>query len=204
MAPRPAEHADHAGTVKRIKSRGRRAFRKGGPAESRSTSSWSRWSSCCASNGEPGQDVQRSGNFVTIYDVDRGEWARMWWRFTMLACEPEGADGFRLRRVAQTRRTIRIFYVPCRPCRIRSTLRTKAAAEGLAPSGEALELLGAEEIALIKQAAQFPRVVKARLPRLASRFRIAFFLYDLPQRSCPDGASAAIQRLLHHGFITRS
>jgi arginyl-tRNA synthetase len=54
----------------------------------------------------------------------------------------------------------------------------KAAGEGFAPSSDALQLLGEEELALVKLAAQFPRLVEsaaaAREPH-----RVAFFLHDL-------------------------
>jgi arginyl-tRNA synthetase len=70
-----------------------------------------------------------------------------------------------------------VFYVQYAHARVRSTLR-KAAVEGLAPSDAALDLLGEGELALVKRAAQFPRMVEsaaaAREPH-----RIAFFLYDL-------------------------
>ena len=60
---------------------------------------------------------------------------------------------------------------------VRSTMR-KAAAEGLAPSDASLDLLGQEEIALVKHAAQFPRIVEAAAAAREPH-RIAFFLYDL-------------------------
>ena len=70
-----------------------------------------------------------------------------------------------------------VFYVQYANARICSTIR-KAAAEGLAPSGEALELLGEEELELIKIAAQFPRLVEAAAAAREPH-RIAFFLHDL-------------------------
>jgi arginyl-tRNA synthetase len=61
--------------------------------------------------------------------------------------------------------------------RIRSTLR-KGAAEGFGPSDANLGLLGAEELELIKLAAQFPRLVEAAAAAREPH-RVAFFLYDL-------------------------
>ena len=54
----------------------------------------------------------------------------------------------------------------------------KAAAEGFAPSPDNLEMLGAEELDLVKQAAQFPRLVEAAA-QAREAHRIAFYLYDL-------------------------
>jgi arginyl-tRNA synthetase len=50
--------------------------------------------------------------------------------------------------------------------------------EGLGPSGDNLELLGEEEIALVKLAAQFPRLVEAAAAAREPH-RIAFFLGDM-------------------------
>jgi len=54
----------------------------------------------------------------------------------------------------------------------------KAAPEGLAPSAEHLDRLGAHELALVRLAAQFPRTVEAAA-QAREPHRIAFFLYDL-------------------------
>jgi len=70
-----------------------------------------------------------------------------------------------------------VFYVQYAHARIRSTLR-KAAGEGFAPSGSNLALLGAEELELVKVAAQFPRLVEAAAAAREPH-RIAFYLYDL-------------------------
>ena len=70
-----------------------------------------------------------------------------------------------------------MFYVQYAHARICSTLR-KGAAEGFAPSPDGLELLGEEELALIRLAAQFPRLVEAAAAAREPH-RVAFFLYDL-------------------------
>ena len=70
-----------------------------------------------------------------------------------------------------------MFYVQYCHARIRSTLR-KAAAEGLAPADADLGLLGAEELELVKLAAQFPRLVEAAAAAREPH-RVAFFLHDL-------------------------
>jgi arginyl-tRNA synthetase len=70
-----------------------------------------------------------------------------------------------------------VFYVQYAHARIRSTLR-KSAEAGFAPDPAGLDLLGEEEIALIRRAAQFPREVEAAA-RAREPHRIAFYLYDL-------------------------
>src|SRR3546814_6083421 len=70
-----------------------------------------------------------------------------------------------------------VFYVQYAHARIRST-RRKGAAEGHAPSGDRLDLLGDEELELVKLAAQFPRLVEAAASAREPH-RIAFYLYDL-------------------------
>jgi len=54
----------------------------------------------------------------------------------------------------------------------------KGAAEGFAPSAEHVELLGPEELELVKLAAQFPRIVEAAASAREAH-RVAFFLQDL-------------------------
>jgi arginyl-tRNA synthetase len=98
-------------------------------------------------------------------------------RFTMLTRKPDAQMDFDFDKVVEASKDNPVFYVQYAHARICSTLR-KAAEEGLAPAGETLALLGEEELALIKLAAQFPRIIEsaavAREPH-----RIAFFLNDL-------------------------
>ena len=95
-------------------------------------------------------------------------------RFTMLTRKPEAQMEFDFAKVVEASKDNPVFYVQYAHARIRSTMR-KA---GVEPSDEHLERLTAPELALVREAAQFPRLVesaaKAREPH-----RIAFFLGDL-------------------------
>jgi len=166
--------ADHAGTVKRIKAAVAALSEGEGkpiPFDVKLVQMVQ-----LLRDGEPAKMSKRSGNFVTIADMVE-EVGKDVVRFTMLTRKPEAQMDFDFAKVVEASKDNPVFYVQYAHARIRSTLR-KAAAEGLAPSDADLALLGEAEIGLIKQAAQFPRVVEsaaaAREPH-----RIAFFLYDL-------------------------
>jgi len=119
---------------------------------------------------------KRAGTFVTLADVVR-EVGKDVVRFTMLTRRPDAQMDFDFAKVVEASKDNPVFYVQYCHARICST-RRKAAAEGIAASGAELERLEGDELALVKLAAQFPRVVEsaaaAREPH-----RIAFFLYDL-------------------------
>jgi len=166
--------ADHAGTVKRIKAavtaltgaRGRET-----PFEVKLVQMVQ-----LLRDGEPVKMSKRAGNFVTLADVVR-EVGKDVVRFTMLTRKPEAQMDFDFAKVVEASKDNPVFYVQYAHARVRSTLR-KAAAEGLSPDAARLDLLGAEEIDLVKLAAQFPRTVEAAA--LAREpHRIAFFLHDL-------------------------
>ena len=166
--------ADHAGTVKRIKAAVAALSEGQGkpiPFDVKLVQMVQ-----LLRGGEPVKMSKRSGNFVTIADLVE-EVGKDVVRFTMLTRKPEAQMDFDFAKVVEASKDNPVFYVQYAHARIRSTLR-KAAAEGLAPSGEHLKLLGADELALVKLAAQFPRTVEgaaqAREPH-----RIAFYLYDL-------------------------
>lgn len=127
-------------------------------------------------DGEPVKMSKRSGQFVTLADVVR-EVGRDVVRFTMLTRKPDAQMEFDFAKVVEASKENPVFYVQYAHARIASTLR-KAKDAGVAPSADAIERLGAEELALVKTAAQFPRIVEsaasAREPH-----RIAFYLQDL-------------------------
>ena len=77
---------------------------------------------------------------------------------------------FDFAKVVEASKDNPVFYVQYAHARIRSSLR-KAAAEGIAPSDEHLDMLAAEELELIKLAAQFPRQVEAAATARDHRLR---------------------------------
>lgn len=171
--------ADHAGTVKRIKaavaalSEGAKDEREGKPFpfDVKLVQMVQ-----LLRGGEPVKMSKRSGTFVTLADVVQ-EVGKDVVRFTMLTRKPEAQMEFDFAKVVEASKDNPVFYVQYAHARISSTLR-KGAAEGLSPADGALDRLGEEELALIKQAAQFPRMVEAAA-QAREPHRIAFFLYDL-------------------------
>ncbi len=149
--------ADHAGTVKRIRA----AVAALTGAEGRPPKPFEVKLVQMVQllrDGEPVKMSKRSGNFVTLADVVR-EVGKDVVRFTMLTRKPEAQMDFDFAKVVEASKDNPVFYVQYCHARIASTLR-KGAAEGLVPSDADLELLEAEELELIKLAAQFPRLVE--------------------------------------------
>jgi len=166
--------ADHAGTVKRIKAAVAAMTLGSGkekPFEVKLVQMVQ-----LLKGGEPFKMSKRSGNFVTLADVVEMVGKDVV-RFTMLTRKPEAQMDFDFDKVVEASKENRGFYAKYAHARIRSTLG-KGEAGGFGPSAEGLELLGAEELELIKLGAQFPRLVEgaaqAREPH-----RVAFFLHDL-------------------------
>jgi arginyl-tRNA synthetase len=164
--------ADHAGTVKRVQSAvtaltdGRvdldvklvqmvRLFRA----------------------GEPVKMSKRGGTFVTLADVVR-EVGKDVVRFMMLTRRADAPLDFDFAKVVEASKDNPVFYVQYAHARI-SSLKRKAAEAGVDLSTEAdLMLLDEEELALVKLAAQFPRMVEGAA-MAHEPHRIAFYLYDL-------------------------
>jgi arginyl-tRNA synthetase len=166
--------ADHAGTVKRIKAAVAALSAEEGkpiPFDIKIVQMVQ-----LLRGGEPVRMSKRSGTFVTLADVVR-EVGKDVVRFTMLTRKPEAQMEFDFAKVVEASKDNPVFYVQYAHARISSTLR-KGAAEGIAPDPAALDRLGAEEIALVRHAAQFPRVVEGAAAAREAH-RIAFFLYDL-------------------------
>ncbi len=166
--------ADHAGTVKRIKAAVAALSEGQGkpiPFDVKLVQMVQ-----LLRDGEPAKMSKRSGNFVTIADmVD--EVGRDVVRFSMLTRKPEAQMDFDFAKVVEASKDNPVFYVQYAHARVCSILR-KAEADGIAPSGDQLDLLTEDDLALVKQAAQFPREVEAAA-RAREPHRIAFYLYDL-------------------------
>ncbi|OCC25232.1 arginine--tRNA ligase [Croceicoccus estronivorus] len=166
--------ADHAGTVKRIKAAVAALTEGAGralPFEVKLVQMVQ-----LLRDGEPVKMSKRAGTFVTLADVVR-EVGKDVVRFTMLTRKPEAQMDFDFAKVVEASKDNPVFYVQYAHARIASTLR-KAAEQSLGPSSENIERLGAEELELIKLAAQFPRTVEAAATAREPH-RIAFFLHDL-------------------------
>ena len=171
--------ADHAGTVKRIKA----AVAAMTGAKGKETPFEVKLVQMVAllRNGEPVKMSKRSGNFVTLREVVE-EVGKPVVRFTMLTRKPEAQMDFDFAKVVEASKDNPVFYVQYAHARICSTLR-KAVVEGFTvtdavPSDAALALLGEEELALVRHAAQFPRLVEAAAVAREPH-RIAFFLHEL-------------------------
>jgi arginyl-tRNA synthetase len=164
--------ADHAGTVKRVQSAvkaltdGRvdldvklvqlvRLFR----------------------GGEPVKMSKRAGDFVTLADVVK-EVGKDVVRFMMLTKRADTPLDFDFAKVVEASKDNPVFYVQYAHARI-SSLKRKAADAGVDLAADAdLSLLDEEELALVKRAAQYPRVLESAA-LTHEPHRIAFFLYDL-------------------------
>ena len=167
--------ADHAGTVKRIKAAVAALTGADGNAPKPFEIKIVQMVQLLR-DGQPVKMSKRSGNFVTLAEVVE-EVGKDVVRFTMLTRKPDAQMDFDFAHVVEASKDNPVFYVQYCHARVRSTLR-KGAAEGIVPSGEALDRLESDELALVKLAAQFPRVVEAAA---ASRepHRVAIYLYDL-------------------------
>ncbi|TWH84331.1 arginyl-tRNA synthetase [Novosphingobium taihuense] len=167
--------ADHAGTVKRIKAAvAALTSADGGVAKPFEVKLVQMVQ--LLRDGEPVKMSKRSGNFVTLSDmVD--EVGKDVVRFTMLTRKPDAQMDFDFAKVVEASKDNPVFYVQYAHARICRNIR-KGADEGFAPAGENLSLLGEEELALVKLAAQFPRTVEAAAVAREPH-RIAFYLHDL-------------------------
>ena len=166
--------ADHAGTVKRIKAAV--AAMTAGEGKEKPFEVKLVQMVQLLRNGEPVKMSKRSGNFVTLAEVVQ-EVGKDVVRFTMLTRKPEAQMDFDFAKVVEASKDNPVFYVQYAHARIRRNLR-KGADEGFVPSAQHLELLGPEELELVKLGAQFPRLVEAAAAAREPH-RVAFFLGDL-------------------------
>lgn len=164
--------ADHAGTVKRIKA-AVAALTEGRAEFDVKLVQMVR----LLRGGEPIKMSKRAGNFVTLADVVR-EVGKDVVRFTMLTRKADAQMDFDFAKVVEASKDNPVFYVQYAHARICSTLRKAEAEEGFHPDAEHLHLLGPEELVLVREAANLPRVVEAAA-KAGEPHRIAFFLGDL-------------------------
>ena len=163
--------ADHAGTVKRIVA-----------AVAALTGGRTRFDVKLIQmvrllrGGEPVKMSKRAGNFVTLADVVR-EVGRDVVRFTMLTRRADAQMDFDFARVVEASKDIPVFYVQYAHARIAS-LHRRAAEAGIAAGEADLARLDADELALVKLLAQFPRTVETAAATREPH-RIAFYLGDV-------------------------
>jgi arginyl-tRNA synthetase len=127
-------------------------------------------------DGEPVKMSKRAGNFVTLADVV-GEVGKDVVRFTMLTRKPDAQMDFDFAKVVEASKDNPVFYVQYAHARISSLGRKAADMFASLPQPD-LSRLGAEEVELIKLAANFPRIVESAAKNHEPH-RIAFYLYDL-------------------------
>jgi arginyl-tRNA synthetase len=163
--------ADHGGTVKRIQA-----------AVAALTEGKARFDVKLVQmvrllrDGEPVKMSKRAGNFVTLADVVR-EVGKDVVRFTMLTRKADAQMDFDFAKVVEASKDNPVFYVQYAHARIAS-LGRKAAEAGMELPEPDMSRLGTEELALVKLAAQYPRVIEAAA-QAREPHRIAFFLGDL-------------------------
>ena len=127
--------------------------------------------------GEPIKMSKRAGNFVTLADVVQ-EVGKDVVRFMMLTRRADAPLDFDFAKVVEASKDNPVFYVQYAHARISSLLR-KAAEEQIDMTVPAdLTLLDAEELAQVKLAAQYPRIVEAAAAAREPH-RVAFYLGDL-------------------------
>jgi len=174
----PADHlvniwgADHAGTVKRVQS-AVKALTDGRVDLDVKLVQMVR----LFRGGEPVKMSKRAGDFVTLADVVN-EVGKDVVRFMMLTKRSDTPLDFDFAKVVEASKDNPVFYVQYAHARI-SSLKRKAAEAGVDLSTPAdLSLLDDEELALVKRAAQYARVLEGAA-MAHEPHRIAFFLYDL-------------------------
>jgi arginyl-tRNA synthetase len=164
--------ADHAGTVKRVQS-AVKALTDGRVDLDVKLVQMVR----LFRGGEPVKMSKRAGDFVTLADVVN-EVGKDVVRFMMLTRRADAPLDFDFMKVVEASKDNPVFYVQYAHARI-SSLKRKAGEAGVDLASAAdLSLLDEEDLALIKRAAQYQRVLEGAA--LAHEpHRIAFYLYDL-------------------------
>jgi arginyl-tRNA synthetase len=164
--------ADHAGTVKRVQS-AVKALTDGRVDLDVKLIQMVR----LFRGGEPVKMSKRAGDFITLADVVN-EVGKDVVRFMMLTKRSDTPLDFDFAKVVEASKDNPVFYVQYAHARI-SSLKRKSAEAGVDLASDAdLSLLDDEELALVKRAAQYPRVLEGAA-MAHEPHRIAFYLYDL-------------------------
>ena len=164
--------ADHAGTVKRVQS-AVKALTDGRVDLDVKLVNMVR----LFRGGEPVKMSKRAGDFVTLADVVE-EVGKDVVRFMMLTKRSDTPLDFDFAKVVEASKDNPVFYVQYAHARI-SSLKRKSANAGIDLAAPAdLSLLDDEELALVRAAAQYPRVLEGAATAHEPH-RIAFYLYDL-------------------------
>ncbi|WCT73417.1 arginine--tRNA ligase [Sphingomonas naphthae] len=163
--------ADHAGTVKRIQAAVKALTGGTVPFDVKLVQMVR-----LLRGGEPVKMSKRSGSFVTLADVVE-EVGKDVVRFTMLTRKADAQMDFDFAKVVEASKDNPVFYVQYAHARGKS-LHRRAVEAGIDLPAADLALLDAEELVLVKLAAQFPRIVEAAAIA-GEPHRIAFYLYDL-------------------------
>ena len=164
--------ADHAGTVKRVQS-AVKALTDGRVDLDVKLIQMVR----LFRGGEPVKMSKRAGDFVTLADVVN-EVGKDVVRFMMLTKRSDTPLDFDFAKVVEASKDNPVFYVQYAHARI-SSLKRKSAEAGVDLASDAdLSLLDEEDLALVKRAAQYPRVLEGAA-MAHEPHRIAFYLYDL-------------------------
>ena len=174
--------ADHAGTVKRIQAAVKALTHGEKPFDVKLVQMVRLMRA-----DEPVKMSKRSGKFITIADMVE-EVGKDVVRFTMLARKADAQMDFDFAKVVEASKDNPVFYVQYAHARIAS-LHRRAVEAGMTLPAADLWLLDAEELAMVKLAAQFPRIVEGAA-NAHEPHRIAFYLYDL---------AAAFHSLWHRG-----
>jgi len=175
--------ADHAGTVKRIQAAVKALTHGEKPFDIKLVQMVRLMRA-----GAPVKMSKRSGKFITIADMIE-EVGKDVVRFTMLARKADAQMDFDFAKVVEASKDNPVFYVQYAHARIASLHRRAVEAGIVLPEQPDLSLLDDEELALVKLAAQFPRVIEGAA-NAHEPHRIAFYLYDL---------AAAFHSLWHRG-----
>ncbi|MEO0912696.1 MAG: arginine--tRNA ligase [Pseudomonadota bacterium] len=141
-------------------------------------------------NGEPFKMSKRAGTFVTLRDVI-DEVGPDVTRFVMLTRKNDAPLDFDFDKATEQSKDNPVFYVQYAHARIASVFRKaeRDASDAALQAADTTLLAHAEELALLRKVAEWPRLVEAAAGAHEPH-RVAFYLYDL---------ASAFHSLQHQG-----